>query len=134
VHALRPLHHRSRRLAEIGLIGAAKTLRSRPISNAAVTSELQGNVIDLCPVGALTSKPYAFEARPWELKKTESDRRHGRRRLGDPRRHRGREVLRVLPRVNEASTKSGSRTRPASSVDGLRRSAWTVPMSASEAA
>ena len=44
----------------------------------ALTSELQGNVVDLCPVGALTSKPYAFAARPWELSKTAVDRRHGR--------------------------------------------------------
>ena len=52
-----------------------------------MTSELQGNVVDLCPVGALTSKPYAFAARPWELNKTAVDRRDGRARLGDPHRH-----------------------------------------------
>ena len=66
-----------------------------------MTSELQGNVIDLCPVGALTSKPYAFNARPWELKKTESvDVMDA---LGSAIRvdARGREVLRVLPRINE---------------------------------
>ena len=43
----------------------------------AMESELSANVIDLCPVGALTSKPYAFEARPWELKKNRKHRRHG---------------------------------------------------------
>ena len=65
-------------------------------------SELQGNVIDLCPVGALTSKPYAFKARPWELTKTESvDVMDA---LGSAIRvdARGREVMRILPRLNEA--------------------------------
>src|SRR5690606_21674492 len=68
----------------------------------ALTSELQGNVIDLCPVGALTSKPYAFHARPWELDKTESidvmDAVGSNIRVDS----RGREVMRILPRINEA--------------------------------
>ena len=68
----------------------------------ALTSELQGNVIDLCPVGALVSKPYAFTARPWELTKTESidvmDAVGSNIRVDS----RGREVMRILPRVNEA--------------------------------
>ena len=67
----------------------------------AMTSELQGNVIDLCPVGALTSKPYAFQARPWELTKTESidvmDAVGSAIRVDT----RGREVMRILPRLNE---------------------------------
>ena len=67
-----------------------------------MTSELQGNVIDLCPVGALTSKPFAFQARPWELTKTESidvmDAVGSAIRVDS----RGREVMRILPRVNEA--------------------------------
>ncbi len=66
-----------------------------------MTSELQGNVIDLCPVGALTSKPYAFQARPWELTKTESidvmDAVGSAIRVDT----RGREVMRILPRLNE---------------------------------
>ncbi|MGL4324991.1 MAG: molybdopterin-dependent oxidoreductase, partial [Beijerinckiaceae bacterium] len=68
----------------------------------AMTSEMQGNVIDLCPVGALTSKPYAFHARPWELQKTESidvmDAVGSAIRVDS----RGKEVMRVMPRVNEA--------------------------------
>src|SRR5690606_26782490 len=67
----------------------------------AMTSELQGNVVDLCPVGALTSKPFAFTARPWELNKTESidvmDAVDSAIRVDT----RGREVMRILPRVNE---------------------------------
>ena len=51
------------------------------MSSTRCTSELSGNLVDLCPVGALTSKPYAFEARPWELRKTESVDVHGRARL-----------------------------------------------------
>jgi hypothetical protein len=68
----------------------------------AMSSELQGNVIDLCPVGALTSRPYAFQARPWELNKTESIDVMDACRLGHPGRHPGREVMRVMPRLNEA--------------------------------
>jgi NADH-quinone oxidoreductase subunit G len=75
----------------------AKTPRS-PYLEKALSSELQGNVIDLCPVGALTSKPYAFQARPWELTKTESidvmDAVGSNIRVDT----RGREVMRVLPR------------------------------------
>ena len=54
----------------------------------ALTSELSGNVVDLCPVGALLSKPYSFEARPWELRKVPGDRRDGRGRHQHPPRRR----------------------------------------------
>jgi NADH dehydrogenase/NADH:ubiquinone oxidoreductase subunit G len=59
-------------VAEIGLISRGEDVEITTYLGSAVTSELSGNVIDLCPVGALTSKPYAFNARPWELKKTET--------------------------------------------------------------
>ena len=79
----------------------AKTPRSPPYLERALTSELQGNIIDLCPVGALTSKPYAFHARPWELSKTESidvmDAVGSNIRVDA----RGRAVMRVLPRLHE---------------------------------
>ena len=69
--------------------------------NQAVESELSGNVIDLCPVGALTSKPYAFSARPWELNKTETidvmDAMGSNIRIDS----KGLRVMRVLPRLNE---------------------------------
>src|SRR5690606_23659759 len=58
--------------SEIGLIGRGEDAEITPYLERALSSELQGNVIDLCPVGALTSKPFAFTARPWELSKTES--------------------------------------------------------------
>ncbi|OZA76303.1 MAG: NADH-quinone oxidoreductase subunit G, partial [Caulobacter sp. 39-67-4] len=88
---------------------------------AAVTSELSANVIDLCPVGALTSKPYAFEARPWELKKTESidvmDALGSAIRVDS----RAAAVLRVLPRVNEDVNEEWISDKTRYAVDGLQR-------------
>ena len=89
-------------IAEMGLLGRGEDAEITTYLEKALTSELQGNVIDLCPVGALTSKPYAFNARPWELTKTESidvmDAVGSNIRVDS----RGREVMRVLPRINEA--------------------------------
>ncbi|MCX5512020.1 NADH-quinone oxidoreductase subunit G [Kaistia algarum] len=89
-------------ISEMGLIGRGEDAEITTYLEKALTSELQGNVIDLCPVGALTSKPYAFQARPWELVKTESidvmDAVGSNIRVDA----RGREVMRILPRLNEA--------------------------------
>ncbi|MBU1335120.1 MAG: NADH-quinone oxidoreductase subunit NuoG [Alphaproteobacteria bacterium] len=89
-------------IAEMGLLGRGEDAEITTYLEKALTSELQGNVIDLCPVGALTSKPYAFNARPWELVKTESidvmDAVGSNIRVDS----RGREVMRILPRINEA--------------------------------
>ena len=89
-------------ISELGLVGRGEDAEITPYLERALTSELQGNVIDLCPVGALTSKPYAFHARPWELNKTETidvmDAVGSNIRVDS----RGREVMRILPRVNEA--------------------------------
>ncbi|WP_417308479.1 NADH-quinone oxidoreductase subunit NuoG [Devosia sp.] len=89
-------------ITEMGLIGRGEDAEITSYLEKALTSELQGNVIDLCPVGALTSKPYAFHARPWELTKTESidvmDAVGSNIRVDA----RGREVMRILPRVNDA--------------------------------
>ena len=86
---------------EIGAIGRGRDMEITTYLNKAVTSELSGNVIDLCPVGALTSKPYAFSARPWELKQTESidvmDAVGSNIRIDT----KGNKVMRVLPRINE---------------------------------
>jgi NADH-quinone oxidoreductase subunit G len=86
----------------------------------AMTSELQGNVVDLCPVGALTSKPYAFAARPWELGKTESidvmDAVGSAIRIDT----RGREVMRILPRVNDEVNEEWISDKTRHVVDGLR--------------
>lgn len=86
---------------EIGAIGRGRDMEITTYLDKAVQSELSGNVIDLCPVGALTSKPYAFTARPWELKQTESidvmDAVGSNIRIDT----KGNKVMRVLPRINE---------------------------------
>ena len=89
-------------IAEMGLIGRGEDAEITTYLERALSSELQGNVVDLCPVGALTSRPYAFTARPWELTKTESidvmDAVGSNIRVDS----RGREVMRILPRIHEA--------------------------------
>jgi NADH-quinone oxidoreductase subunit G len=106
---------------EIGLISRGEDVEITTYLGAAVTSELSANVIDLCPVGALTSKPYAFEARPWELKKTESidvmDALGSAIRVDS----RGSAVLRVLPRVNEDVNEEWISDKTRYAVDGLQR-------------
>lgn len=88
-------------IAELGLIGRGEDAEITTYLEQAMTSELQGNVVDLCPVGALTSRPFSFTARPWELNKTESidvmDALGSAIRVDT----RGREVMRIMPRVNE---------------------------------
>ncbi|MFN7102901.1 MAG: NADH-quinone oxidoreductase subunit NuoG [Pseudorhizobium sp.] len=88
-------------ISELGLIGRGEDAEITTYLEHAMTSELQGNVIDLCPVGALTSRPFAFTARPWELGKTESidvmDALGSAIRVDT----RGREVMRIMPRINE---------------------------------
>ena len=71
---------------ELGAIGRGEDMEITTYLEQAMTSELQGNVVDLCPVGALTSKPTAFHARPWEYVQDRVGRRDGRARLGDPHR------------------------------------------------
>nr|WP_306266518.1 NADH-quinone oxidoreductase subunit NuoG [Pararhizobium sp. IMCC3301] len=89
-------------VTELGMTGRGEDAEITTYLESAMTSELQGNVIDLCPVGALTSKPYAFQARPWELTKTEGidvmDAVGSAIRIDT----RGREVMRIMPRLNEA--------------------------------
>ena len=72
---------------EMGATGRGEDMEITTYLESALTSELQGNLVDICPVGALTSKPYAFAARPWELGKTQSIDVMDARRLGDPRRY-----------------------------------------------
>src|SRR4030081_474291 len=105
---------------ELGAIGRGEDMEITTYLETAMASELQGNVVDLCPVGALSSKPYAFAARPWELNKTESidvmDAVGSAIRIDT----RGREVMRILPRVNDDVNEEwiSDKTRPV--VDGLR--------------
>ncbi len=106
---------------DIGLISRGEDVEITTYLDKAVASELSANVIDLCPVGALTSKPYAFNARPWELKKTESvDVMDA---LGSAIRvdARGAAVLRVLPRTNEEINEEWISDKTRYACDGLSR-------------
>src|SRR3981189_596000 len=105
---------------ELGAIGRGEDMEITTYLEQAMTSELQGNVVDLCPVGALTSKPYAFAARPWELNKTESidvmDAVGSAIRIDT----RGREVMRILPRNNDDINEEWISDKTRHVVDGLR--------------
>ncbi len=106
---------------EIGAVFRGENMQITTFLEQAVRSELSGNVIDLCPVGALTSKPYAFAARPWELKKTESIDVHDA--VGSNIRvdTRGAEVLRVLPRLHEDVNEEWISDKTRFACDGLKR-------------
>src|ERR1700759_5249671 len=103
-----------------GAIGRGEDMEITTYLEHAMSSELQGNVVDLCPVGALTSKPYAFSARPWELAKTETidvmDAIGSAIRVDA----RGREVMRVLPRTNDDVNEEWISDKTRHVVDGLR--------------
>lgn len=104
---------------EIGALYRGESMQISTYLEKAAVHELSANVIDLCPVGALTSKPYAFEARPWELKKTlsidVSDAIGANIRIDS----RGREVLRALPRINDDVNEEWLSDRGRYMVDGL---------------
>ncbi|MFM6950166.1 MAG: NADH-quinone oxidoreductase subunit NuoG [Novosphingobium sp.] len=106
---------------EIGALYRGEAMQITTYLEKAAAHELSANVIDLCPVGALTSRPYAFEARPWELKKTlsidVSDAVGSNIRLDS----RGREVLRILPRVNDDVNEEWLSDKARYQVDGLTR-------------
>ncbi len=107
-------------VSQLGAIGRGEDLEITTYLEQALTSELSGNVVDLCPVGALTSKPYAFHARPWELTKTESidvmDAVGSNIRVDS----RGREVMRILPRVNDAVNEEWISDKTRHVWDGLK--------------
>lgn len=114
--------------SELGSTGRGNSLEIGTYLETALDTELSGNVIDLCPVGALTSKPYAFRARPWELQHTETiDVLNG---LGSNIRvdARGLQVMRVLPRLNDDVNEEwiDDKTRFAS--DGLLTQRLTTPL------
>jgi NADH-quinone oxidoreductase subunit G len=107
-------------VSDLGAIGRGEDMEITTYLERAMTSELQGNVVDLCPVGALTSRPTAFHARPWEYVKTESvdvmDALGSAIRIDS----RGREVVRILPRVNEAVNEEWISDKTRHVVDGLK--------------
>lgn len=105
---------------ELGAAGRGEDLEITTYLEQGMTSELSGNVIDLCPVGALTSKPYAFSSRPWELRKTESidvmDAVGSNIRVDT----RGREVMRILPRNHDGVNEEWISDKTRFIWDGLR--------------
>ena len=106
---------------ELGALGRGEHMEIGNYIERALTSELSGNIIDLCPVGALTSKPYAFTARSWELNTTETIDAHDA--VGSNIRvdSRGRSVLRVLPRLHEDVNEEWLSDKARFANDGLRR-------------
>ena len=114
-------------IPEIGAIGRGEDMEITTYLEQSMKSELSANVIDLCPVGALTSKPYAFEARPWELKKTESidvmDAVGSNIRVDTY----GWEVKRILPRLNNEINEEWISDKTRYSCDGLLKQRLDVP-------
>ena len=112
---------------ELGATGRGEHTEVGTYVEKTLSSELSGNIIDLCPVGALTSKPYAFNARPWELKKTESidvmDALGANIRIDT----RGAEVLRIVPRNNDDVNEEWISDKSRFACDGLRRQRLDQP-------
>ena len=112
---------------EIGAIGRGENMEITTYLEKSMESELSANVIDLCPVGALTSKPYAFEARPWELKKTESidvmDAVGSNIRVDTY----NWEVKRILPRLNNEINEEWISDKTRYSCDGILKQRLDVP-------
>jgi len=106
---------------ELGATGRGEHMEIGTYIEQAISSELSGNLIDVCPVGALTSKPYAFTTRPWELRKTETidvmDAVGSNIRVDT----RGPEVMRVIPRLNEDVNEEWLADKSRFSYDGLKR-------------
>ena len=112
---------------ELGAIGRGEDMQITTYLEKSMESELSANVIDLCPVGALTSKPYVFEARPWELKKTESidvmDAVGSNIRVDTY----GWEVKRILPRINEDINEEWISDKTRYACDGLKNQRLDSP-------
>ena len=111
----------------LGAVGRGEHMEVSTYVSQTINSELSGNLIDLCPVGALTSKPYAFTARSWELRKTETidvlDATGANIRVDV----RGRDLLRILPRVNDDVNEEWLGDKSRFSVDGLKRQRLDQP-------
>ena len=111
----------------LGAIGRGENTQITTYQEGAFASEMSGNVVDLCPVGALTSKPYTFKARPWELKNTETIDVHDA--LGSNIRvdSRGRAVMRALPRIHEDVNEEWISDKTRHAVDGLAKNRLDRP-------
>merc|ERR1712038_2187349 len=113
---------------DLGTTGRGNNMQIGTYVEKMLMSEMSGNVIDLCPVGALTSKPYAFMARPWETRKTESVDVLDAVGSNITVTHRTGEVLRILPRMNEEINEEWLGDKSRFACDGLKRQRLTVPM------
>ncbi|KIY53895.1 NADH-ubiquinone oxidoreductase [Fistulina hepatica ATCC 64428] len=113
---------------ELGTTGRGNDMQIGMYVNAVLPSELSGNIVDLCPVGALTSKPYAFHARPWELKNTESvdvlDALGSNIRVDS----RGVQVMRIQPRTNDDVNEEWISDKTRYAYDGLKYQRLTKPL------
>ncbi len=114
-------------MTELGQLNRSENAEIGTFIEKAVTTELSGNMIDICPVGALTSKPYAFKARSWELKKTETIDVHDA--VGSNIRvdSRAGEVVRVLPRLHEDINEEWINDRTRFAYDGLSKNRLDRP-------
>ncbi|HNS44992.1 MAG TPA: NADH-quinone oxidoreductase subunit NuoG, partial [Alphaproteobacteria bacterium] len=114
-------------VSAFGLMNRGEDAEISTFIEKAVDSELSGNLVDVCPVGALTSKPYAFTARPWELRKTPSIDVHDA--VGSNIRidARGNEVMRILPRINEDVNEEWLADKSRSAIDGLKKARLDRP-------
>jgi len=112
---------------DIGMISRGESAEITTYLEKAIGSELSGNVNDLCPVGALTHRPWAFNYRPWELKKTETIDVHDALGANIRADARGPEVMRVLPRVNDAINEEWLSDKSRYAVDGLMRQRLDTP-------
>ncbi|HRC26934.1 MAG TPA: NADH-quinone oxidoreductase subunit NuoG, partial [Alphaproteobacteria bacterium] len=112
---------------DLGLYNRGEDVEIGPFIEKACATEMSGNLVDICPVGALTSKPYAFSARPWELRKTETidvmDAVGCNIRVDS----RGAEVMRVLPRLHEGINEEWINDRTRHAVDGLKKARLDRP-------
>nr|XP_020490125.1 NADH-ubiquinone oxidoreductase 75 kDa subunit, mitochondrial [Labrus bergylta] len=113
---------------DLGTTGRGNDLQIGTYVEKMFMSELSGNVIDICPVGALTSKPYAFTARPWETRKTESIDVLDAVGSNIVVSTRGGEVMRILPRLNEDINEEWISDKTRFAYDGLKRQRLTQPM------
>ncbi|KDN52979.1 putative NADH dehydrogenase 78K chain precursor [Tilletiaria anomala UBC 951] len=115
-------------IQDLGTSGRGNSLQIGTYIEKTLDSEMSGNIIDLCPVGALTSKPYAFHARPWELKKTESidvlDAVGSNIRVDS----RGVQVMRILPRTNDDINEEWINDKSRFACDGLKYQRLTTPL------
>ncbi|CAG8645286.1 6511_t:CDS:2, partial [Ambispora gerdemannii] len=113
---------------ELGSSGRGNDMQISMYIERTLDSEMSANIIDLCPVGALTAKPYAFSYRPWELKRTESidvlDAIGSNIRVDS----RGIEVMRILPRINDDINEEWISDKTRFAFDGLKRQRLTIPL------